>query len=296
MVGLTGQKNRFKTHEKLWNIDDKQLKTPKHDALVLWLMDETNLRQYIGNIPVYSVGHRYSNKWNEGTHDNYKISSEVPIMSSRTFIAGYGDIVVHIEREKKEEYEEFPLSIEWVEKILNCRCVKELLNLVRQYTNDDELELVHYDSTKIRYVYKDNEPLIDSDGDSVKVYYSNQFTEFKTLEYMIIDFLKSIHIEFDLNEFRKGDILDWAIRKSKFRYKYSSGKFSVLIEIKPYIDSFGAVLRQIKSYKTFSGYGEYWLFTLDDRFDKQFESQNIRVIHPPHDFDLYEYIDEMGLN
>ena len=43
---MTGQKNRFKTTEKLWNLDDKQLKTPKHDAMVLWLMDKDNYINY----------------------------------------------------------------------------------------------------------------------------------------------------------------------------------------------------------------------------------------------------------
>ena len=37
---MTGEKNRFKTTEQLWKLDDKQLKTPKHDAMVLWLMDK----------------------------------------------------------------------------------------------------------------------------------------------------------------------------------------------------------------------------------------------------------------
>lgn len=32
---LTGKKDRFTTHEKLWDLDDKQLTTPKHDELVL---------------------------------------------------------------------------------------------------------------------------------------------------------------------------------------------------------------------------------------------------------------------
>ena len=34
---MTGEKNRFKTTEKLWDLDDRQLKTPVHDAMILWL-------------------------------------------------------------------------------------------------------------------------------------------------------------------------------------------------------------------------------------------------------------------
>ena len=52
---MTGQKNRFKTTEKLWDLDDKQLKTPKHDAIVLWLMDKDNYSQYLSfdNVVIY---------------------------------------------------------------------------------------------------------------------------------------------------------------------------------------------------------------------------------------------------
>lgn len=32
---MTGEKNRGVSLEKLWNLDDKQLTTPKHDELVL---------------------------------------------------------------------------------------------------------------------------------------------------------------------------------------------------------------------------------------------------------------------
>ena len=44
---MTGQKNRFSTTEKLWNLDDKQLKTPAHDAMVSWLLDENNAKQIL---------------------------------------------------------------------------------------------------------------------------------------------------------------------------------------------------------------------------------------------------------
>lgn len=53
----------------------------------------------------------------------------------------------------------------------------------------------------------------------------------------------------------------------------------VLFEIKPKINSFGSVLRQIKIYQT-RGYKKVILITNDNRFDKFFNEQNITVFHP----------------
>lgn len=43
---MTGEKDRFKTHEKLWNLDDKQLTTPKHDEMVLKLFNRDYLLSF----------------------------------------------------------------------------------------------------------------------------------------------------------------------------------------------------------------------------------------------------------
>ena len=167
---MTGQKNRFKTTEKLWDLDDKQLKSPKHDAMVLWLMDIDHLyddMSFFEEIPSSMPSHYGSDR----ELVDEKVLSEYPIMSSPTFIAGYADIAVL------------------------CK-------------------------------YRGLKPQI------------------------------------------------------------------FLIEVKPLIDSFGAVLRQINSYKQFctesnsySGVKMY-LFTLDSRFDAQFESQGIKVLHPPEDVSI----------
>lgn len=166
---MTGEKNRFKTTEKLWDLDDKQLKSPKHDAMVLWLMNKVNIHKFnLFEDKVKLEPHKaYGNYVDAYLHD-YIVESEVPIMSSKTFIAGYGDLVI-------------------------------------------------YAAYKLKYNDKEE-------------------------------------VHHNVN--------------------------SCLIEVKPYVDSFGAVLRQIKSYRKFSHYNKYVLFSLDNRFDTQFESQGIKVIHP----------------
>ena len=174
---MTGQKNRFKTTEKLWDLDDKQLKTPKHDAMVLWLMDKDNYSQYLSfdNV-VIAGGEKYSLA-------DIRVLSEVPIMSSRTFIAGYADLKIT----GRYECESAP-------------CHRDI-----------------------------------------------------------------------------------------FR--------SHVIEVKPKIESFGAVLRQINSYKKFMDNvnNHYYIFTLDSRFDSQFESQGIKVLHPPEDVTIEDMVKMYGL-
>ena len=183
---MTGQKNRFSTTEKLWNLDDKQLKTPRHDAMVLWLMDKNNGQQIIN----FKTSMHKKDYWENDlyyTLKNIKVITEVPIYANKNFIGGYADLI----------YRGF------------------------------------YD---VHTILKNG----DDDG---------------------------VHETFE----------------------------SKLIEVKPYIDSFGAVLRQINSYKTMieeatqynnlsrlnTRIEEYYIFTLDDRFDAQFESQGINMLHPP---------------
>ena len=171
---MTGQKNRFKTTEKLWDLDDKQLKTPKHDAMVLWLMDKDNYSQYLSFDNVIKPGETYSLK-------DISVLSEVPIMSSPTFIAGYAD-----------------------------------LKITGKYVS----EIGGY-----RYLIN--------------------------------------HV----------------------------------IEVKPKIESFGAVLRQVNSYKKFmkNQDNQYYIFTLDSRFDSQFESQGIKVLHPPEEITIEDMVKMYGL-
>jgi hypothetical protein len=61
--------------------------------------------------------------------------------------------------------------------------------------------------------------------------------------------------------------------------------YPIYIEVKPYIDSFGDTLRQLKTYMNFFNLdkmqeGPVCLYTPDDKFDKEFASQGIQVIHP----------------
>ncbi|MFY9638744.1 MAG: hypothetical protein WAK14_08105, partial [Methanobacterium sp.] len=41
---MTGQNKRSKTFEQIAGLEDKQLATPKHDEMILWLLNIENLK------------------------------------------------------------------------------------------------------------------------------------------------------------------------------------------------------------------------------------------------------------
>lgn len=60
------------------------------------------------------------------------------------------------------------------------------------------------------------------------------------------------------------------------------GCHAMFIEVKPKITSFGKVLRQLQTYiKYYPVRGFVYLYTHDTRYDAAFESQGIKIIHPP---------------
>jgi hypothetical protein len=114
---MTGEKNRFKTHEQLWKLDDGELSTPQHDELVLHLMNPNNLNKLnifkkdnLFNIIETSKGNTY---YEESNLDEFSVYNklytttkeiiesqlydlivEKPIKSGN-FIVGYADVFLN---------------------------------------------------------------------------------------------------------------------------------------------------------------------------------------------------------
>ena len=128
--------------------------------------------------------------------------------------------------------------------------------------------------------------------------------KYRETHHPVIDFMYNVlgnkGTEYNVPQYQ---LHKWLKQEQDYREYYDSSN-NFLIEVKPYIDSFGAVLRQIKSYKKFNGatlYNKPWvkeyycLFTLDSRFDKHFESQGIHVLHPPADVSIEDMRKLYGL-
>lgn len=84
---MTGQKDRYSTTEKLWDLDDKQLTTPKHDELVLmWFNKSFSMSNFMGFLPELQNGFVW---------EITSIRSECPIKSG-SYIIGYWDLVFEV--------------------------------------------------------------------------------------------------------------------------------------------------------------------------------------------------------
>lgn len=125
---MTGQNKRSKTFEQIVGLEDKQLATPKHDEMILWLLNIENLKTIIPELSdwINLIDEAYDEDYkfiknevkriengeasyynNERVLKQFKdylkkskpeiiINSEVPIKGSNDFINGYWDIEVLI--------------------------------------------------------------------------------------------------------------------------------------------------------------------------------------------------------
>ena len=294
---MTGQKNRFSTSEKLWNLDDKQLKTPQHDAMVLWLMDENNVKPLLFNL-LQGGDDEYgwfkkTFKQGDVVEDNVKISSETPIMSSNTFIAGYADVIVEWNYATLKKHIYCPISSKWYHKTYGIETTFQLQKVIREYLKDEEYDMkVYFDGDGNEIDFDAYHELNYSERIE-NGYNSHYYKKYTTKVAPVKDFMCNILEDYPCS---RQDLHLW-LEQEKYYWKYFRTSryfdrgYSFLIEVKPYIDSFGAVLRQIKSYQQFTNYNRYCLFTLDNGFDAQFKSQGIIVLHPPEDVTIEDMME-----
>ena len=257
---MTGEKNRFKTTEKLWDLDDKQLKTPVHDAMILWLMDENNLKALLEK-------HCDNETYEEITDREYDLNkclnvslnytSEKTIMSSPTFIAGYADLVVDFYFTRYTSKEKCPIDKKWYDKLREIKYVEEMDLLLKEYFEDPSFEPTRHNED-----YEFDKCYFDKEGKELRSFelrdkeyitkhrYPSEYN-YRTDRRVISLF--EVCADFWLNIQKEGGFShsekDWL----QYGLKYVREDYgcTCLIEVKPYIDSFGAVLRQINSYKKF---------------------------------------------
>ena len=111
---MTGEKNRYKTLEKLAKLEDRALSTPAHDELTIKLLDKEYLKTKFPEIVNYfdEKEVRFYRRLDETElkqyyiklNDTFKpsfdpwvllsIQSEQPIKTKSGFIIGYWDIVI----------------------------------------------------------------------------------------------------------------------------------------------------------------------------------------------------------
>lgn len=332
---MTGEKNRYSSLEKLWKLDDETLKTPKHDEMVLWLLDIENVcavlpvvKSYY-NLPTTTYRNNRTRPFSfvQGNFWEKLDAKEIVLTDDELIRAGFymaTDIVNPIERYTLKEKEIINIDNKIIEENLYNFVATEagivfdgsmkVLEADKSnfymplYTNengyDDTLPSMIWVLHKkgcIVYLwayskgYSANIVYIKNVGvDAVKMRWQEMINEYHGLN---THFSPTLKIQSEIPIMTERDFLvgywDVVISPKKeedvqhyeyFNVLFKGNKYdafgTVYIEVKPKIDSFGATLRQLRTYQEYEpdAVGNTYLFTGDLRFEEAFESQGIKVI------------------
>lgn len=225
---MTGEKNRYSTTEKLWKLDDETLETPRHDEMVLYLLDKKNIVALFPEIISFEE---------EIVHRTYLEDRYYHGLQRIKYLWGcIGN-------------EEF-----W-KHIINKNYEYEEVGYDRAYWRE---AIDEYHSIKLgaREVEIRSETPITANKNFIVGYWD--------VTIMLND--PSYH----------GDYFK---RMWEGYGKYPKGYY---IEVKPRINSFGATLRQLRTYQQYeeASIDNTYLFTGDLRFKEAFEKQGIKIISP----------------
>ena len=122
---MTGQKDRYTTTEKMWKLDDDTLKTPKHDEMILWLLNDVNIKYLF---PEY-------------IDLDIQILSEDPLTAENGFLVGYLDIVVKYTPERTD----IPEVYKYIEVKPNISSFGSTLRQLKTYNHYLGSRITHSD-------------------------------------------------------------------------------------------------------------------------------------------------------
>lgn len=257
MVIITGQKDRYTTTEKLWELNDETLTTPKHDEMVIWLLNKNNI------ISIYDI-----------KKDNFK---------SMQNLKEHPRIDLFIKNPLKDRHSDI-----YFNDLLNYDKLSNLLlgdydeKEVNNRFNFPKFMMDKWDLLKIEFT----EIFTD-------VLWGHAFeNDIKNS----VDIISELPL-FGGNKFIIGyvDIVvrfkDVVHKNGHFELTYEFSNIPPkYIEVKTKIKSFGQTLRQLRTYESFIPENKNTtlhkkinldLVTTDLTFKKAFESQGIKVLTYP---------------
>ncbi|MFA5150745.1 MAG: hypothetical protein WC433_07605 [Candidatus Omnitrophota bacterium] len=305
---MTGEKNRGVSLEKLWKLDDETLTTPEHDKLVMLFFDEEFKRNLVSfiesdseNVKITGVSvkdfeYRAVNK----TKDDVFIPSFAPNDQSSNYTF------------KQHEHKHCPYSGVIIDAVCppidnDGRYVIDTTKMSKEEITAAFVERTRYDENRkarqrlweiyftchyINWRLKNETKLIQSRIDkipSIKQWAEDTIKTTDPLDWYKLDVQSEVPIVTGYSNFIVGywDIILTLTPKSRTKdhiiYMRSSEPKRFFIEVKPHIDSFGKVLRQLNTYREHQKIknGDYIvLFTEDVAFQEAFENQGVVVIHP----------------
>jgi len=240
---MTGEKDRYKTHEQLWKLEDGDLSTPQHDELVLQLLHLKNATELVdftdldlSLTPSFKEGNKLKNikhVFNQELIDQlvsdaledlinnnrceFGVYSEVPIKSNNGFLIGYVDVQIKI-----------PVYYKYI----------------------IQMEEINGNTAIFGEKYIDNGRITYDDESG-----------------------------FGVIEIKTG-VFDKIVQSDFISYNEQIGHWNVNVEVKPKIRSFGETLRQINTYRSYTKNDTFVIYSPDTRFKSAFESQGIIFVTP----------------
>ncbi len=228
---MTGEKNRHKSLEKLWKLDDEQLKTPKHDEMVLNLLTNESLFR---NIP-------FIKRWYDAIELAYLSDAEYD-----------KEALISLEKEL-EGISSFRSDDSW-------ECEEAIREIKRRnnYSFSPSIKITS------------ESPVFSGPNNFLIGYWD-----------VVVDMGKWITSKLPYHP-SIGRALGYMGPNVKKVFREDKVPSEVYIEVKPEITSFGATLRQIRTYQSYCSADESntILYTNDVQFKEAFEGQGIMVVNP----------------
>lgn len=247
---MTGEKNRYSSLEKLWKLDDETLKTSKHDEMILYLFNKNNIKTIFPEIIQY-----------------------LKEKKEKTYYLNRGDGFTTLEDFWERVKIGDSISIIDAKKVIEGR--RGYL-----YTNNTEEIIDEWGGIIDEYrsiILPEREIAIRSEVPIITK------KDFLVGYWDIVITLKEPYWQgyYFGKTWKDAEIKTWneepplIYPPPKFHSRY-------FIEVKPKINSFGATLRQLRTYQQYepNSVDNTYLFTSDLRFKDAFECQGIPVIPP----------------
>lgn len=312
---MTGEKNRYSTVEKLGRFDDESLSTPRHDEMVIELLNKNTLFKvipYFKDIAIQKPDLHIFSEWffsvayESGQIDGiltYRIINHEPlkddeltsittslneIITSQEYVSETNvyDFKRYIKELKEAGYYQnhIPEAYRKTMYRLNNYNCSEIIPIYLEET--DDIKIIGEGSYDKRY-YVPFKPYTKEDvanaWNRVLDEYSNKAKYFDFSDDISIKTEVPIHASngFIIGYWDVVVLIGDGIKKhesvgsSFILSKYGECFF---IEVKPKIDSFGKVMRQLNTYRDRYRDPKIILRTDDLRFKEAFEGQGIRVI------------------
>jgi len=258
---MTGEKNRYKTHEQLWKLEDGDLSTPQHDELVLQLLYKENAFKLL------SFFGYDSSKW------EYSIQNRYPGYN-RVFSEDRGEYP-HRYNDDSELHTNFDMFLYEAHQSLvptGTKIYEEFMQETRNINVGINCEV----------------PLVAGQNKFIMGYLDVQYKLSNFNLKIPLTPGKIFNFEYNyqrypncdpvLNNIKVSPVGGLYIFNNTFPHK--EGECYINIEVKPKIKSFGETLRQINTYREISPNALYLIYSPDTRFKTAFETQGIRLITP----------------